>query len=80
QDPARAEQRRARMQERMAKRLGELKAQLRITPAQEGAWTAPAARRVRCSFFIAGVLRLTRATGAARCMAVCAPHAKRHWR
>lgn len=38
-DPARAEQRRARMQERMAKRLGELKAQLRITPAQEGAWT-----------------------------------------
>lgn len=39
QDPARAEQRRARMQERMAKRLGELKAQLRITPAQEGAWT-----------------------------------------
>lgn len=39
QDPARAEQRRARMQERMAQRLGELKAQLRITPAQEGAWT-----------------------------------------
>jgi hypothetical protein len=39
-DPARAEQRRARMQERAAKRLGELKAQLRITPAQEGAWTA----------------------------------------
>lgn len=38
-DPARAEQRKARMQERMAKRLGELKAQLRITPAQEGAWT-----------------------------------------
>ena len=38
-DPARAEQRRVRMQERMAKRLGELKAQLRITAAQEGAWT-----------------------------------------
>jgi periplasmic protein CpxP/Spy len=39
QDPARAERMRARMQERMAKRLGELKAQLRITPAQEGTWT-----------------------------------------
>lgn len=38
-DPARAEQRRARMQEHMAKRLGELKATLRITSAQEGAWT-----------------------------------------
>ena len=36
----RMEHRRARMQERMAKRLGHLKAQLRITPAQEGAWTA----------------------------------------
>lgn len=36
----RMEHRRARMQERMAKRLGHLKAQLRITPAQEAAWTA----------------------------------------
>ncbi|WP_227494168.1 Spy/CpxP family protein refolding chaperone [Ramlibacter pallidus] len=40
QDPARAERMRARMQERMAQRLGVLKAQLKITPAQEGAWTA----------------------------------------
>ncbi|HVE52585.1 MAG TPA: Spy/CpxP family protein refolding chaperone [Ramlibacter sp.] len=39
-DPARAERMRARMQERMAKRLAVLKAQLKITPAQEGAWTA----------------------------------------
>ncbi|HYE40434.1 MAG TPA: Spy/CpxP family protein refolding chaperone [Ramlibacter sp.] len=39
-DPARMEQRRARMQQRVAQRLGELKAQLRITAAQEGAWTA----------------------------------------
>jgi protein CpxP len=38
-DPARAEQFRARMQERMAKRLGELKGKLQITAAQEGAWT-----------------------------------------
>ena len=30
----------AKMQERMNKRLGELKAKLQITPAQEGAWTA----------------------------------------
>ncbi len=30
----------ARMQERMAKRLAELKDKLKITPAQEGAWTA----------------------------------------
>lgn len=30
----------ARMQERMARRLGELKQKLAITPAQEGAWTA----------------------------------------
>lgn len=29
----------ARMQERMAKRLGELKQKLAITPAQEAAWT-----------------------------------------
>lgn len=39
-DPARMEQFRARMQERMAKRLGELKQKLQITSAQEGAWTA----------------------------------------
>lgn len=39
EDPARAERMRAQRQERMAKRLGELKAQLRITAAQEGAWT-----------------------------------------
>jgi hypothetical protein len=38
-DPARAEQRRARMEQRRAARLNELKAQLRITAAQEGAWT-----------------------------------------
>lgn len=36
-DPA---QFRARMEERMAKRLGELKQKLQVTPAQEGAWTA----------------------------------------
>lgn len=52
-DPARMERMHARMQERMAKRLDELKAQLRITPAQEGAWTAwttalqPSARNVQ---------------------------------
>lgn len=52
-DGARAERFRARHQERMAKRLGVLKAQLRIAPAQEGAWTAwttalqPAARPQR---------------------------------
>ena len=39
-DPARMEQFRARMQERMAKRLGELKQKLQITSAQEGAWAA----------------------------------------
>lgn len=38
-DPARMEQHRARMQERIAQRLGELKQKLAITPAQEGAWT-----------------------------------------
>jgi protein CpxP len=37
-DPARAEQARARAQERMAKRLGELKQKLAITGGQEGAW------------------------------------------
>jgi periplasmic protein CpxP/Spy len=36
-DPA---QFRARMEERMARRMGELKTKLQITPAQEGAWTA----------------------------------------
>jgi hypothetical protein len=40
QDGARGERFRARAQERMAKRLGVLKAQLKITAAQEGAWTA----------------------------------------
>jgi periplasmic protein CpxP/Spy len=39
-DPARMEQFRARMQERMAQRLGELKQKLQITGAQEGAWNA----------------------------------------
>ncbi len=39
-DPAKMEQFRARMQERMAKRLGELKQKLQVTSAQEGAWTA----------------------------------------
>lgn len=39
-DPAKMEQFRARMQERMAKRLGDLKQKLQITSAQEGAWTA----------------------------------------
>lgn len=38
-DPARAEQFRARMEQRMAQRLGELKQKLAITPAQEGAWS-----------------------------------------
>ncbi|HEX7892006.1 MAG TPA: Spy/CpxP family protein refolding chaperone [Ramlibacter sp.] len=36
-DPA---QFRARMEERMARRLGELKTKLQIAPTQEGAWTA----------------------------------------
>lgn len=39
-DPARMEQFRARMQERMAQRLGELKQKLQITSGQEGAWSA----------------------------------------
>ena len=38
-DPAKMEQFRARMQERMAKRLGELKQKLQLTSAQEGAWS-----------------------------------------
>lgn len=40
QDPAKMEQFRARMQERMAKRLDDLKQKLQVTSAQEGAWTA----------------------------------------
>src|SRR5437763_10395822 len=39
-DPAQMEQFRAKMQQRMAQRLGELKQKLAITPAQEGAWAA----------------------------------------
>lgn len=39
-DPARMEQRRKRMEERMARRQAELKQKLAITPAQEGAWAA----------------------------------------
>jgi hypothetical protein len=39
-DPAKMEQFRARMQERMAKRLAKLKEKLQITSAQEPAWTA----------------------------------------
>lgn len=42
-DGARGEQFRQRMQERMAQRLAVLKQQLRIAPAQEGAWSAWAA-------------------------------------
>ena len=38
-DPARMEQFRAQRQERMAKRLAELKGKLQVTTAQEGAWT-----------------------------------------
>jgi len=37
-DPARMERMRARMEERMAKRLGELKQKLQIARGQEGAW------------------------------------------
>ena len=39
-DPARMEQFHAKMEQRMAQRLGELKQKLAITPAQEGAWSA----------------------------------------
>lgn len=52
-DGARMERVRAKRAERMAKRLGILKAQLKISPAQEGAWTTwttalqPAARMQR---------------------------------
>ena len=39
-DPARMEQMRARMEERMARRLGELKQKLQISRGQENAWDA----------------------------------------
>lgn len=39
-DPARAEKRHSRMQERMAKRLVRLKEKLQISAGQEGAWQA----------------------------------------
>ena len=39
-DPARMEQFRAKMAQRVEQRLGELKQKLAITPAQEGAWAA----------------------------------------
>jgi hypothetical protein len=39
-DPARMERMRARMEERMAKRLGQLKDKLQISRGQEGAWEA----------------------------------------
>lgn len=38
-DPAHAQERRARMEQRVAKRMADFKQMLRITPAQEGAWT-----------------------------------------
>ena len=50
-DPAKMAEFRARMEQRMAERLGQLKQKLQITPAQEGAWNAwtsamrPAARQ-----------------------------------
>jgi periplasmic protein CpxP/Spy len=52
-DPARAQEHRARMEQRIAKRMADFKQMLRITPAQEGAWSAwttamrPAARPQR---------------------------------
>lgn len=39
-DPARMERLRARMEERMARRLGALKQKLQVTPQQEPAWAA----------------------------------------
>ena len=39
-DPARMQERRARMEQRMAERMEFFKFKLKITPAQEGAWTA----------------------------------------
>lgn len=38
-DPQHAQERRARMEQRIAKRMADFKQMLRITPAQEGAWT-----------------------------------------
>lgn len=38
-DPAQMEQRRARMHERMARHLAELKQKLQLAPGQEAAWT-----------------------------------------
>lgn len=57
-DPARAEQFRAKMEQRIAERLAELKQKLAITPAQEGSWSAwtaamkpaPHQRRDRADF------------------------------
>ena len=39
-DPARHQERMARMQERRAKRLSEFKQKLQLTPGQEGAWNS----------------------------------------
>ena len=39
-DPAKMAEMRARMEQRMAERLGQLKQKLQITPAQENAWNA----------------------------------------
>jgi hypothetical protein len=39
-DPARMQQRMARMQEHMAKRLAAFKQKLQLSPAQEGAWNS----------------------------------------
>ena len=50
-DPAKMAEFRARMEQRMAQRMGELKQKLQITPSQENAWNAwtsaikPAARQ-----------------------------------
>jgi hypothetical protein len=39
-DPAKAQERHARMQERMNQRLSEVKQKLQLTPAQEAAWSS----------------------------------------
>lgn len=39
-DPAQAQERHARMQERMTQRLAEVKQKLQLTPAQEAAWSS----------------------------------------
>jgi protein CpxP len=49
-DPARMEQRRARMEQRIAKRMGELKQKLQVTAAQEGAWSTWTAAMKPTSF------------------------------